>query len=75
MEVTADGKPTENGQVKEDERWARDRVGWAPRFGEGDPKDNEGPTLLEHQTFLESKLEDVWFGGTRSQKRGPAYIS
>ncbi|KAL9115869.1 MAG: hypothetical protein Q9227_000237 [Pyrenula ochraceoflavens] len=51
-----------NGTITEDERWARHRVGWAPRFGNGDPKDDEGDTLLEHQTFLEGKLDDKFFG-------------
>ncbi|KAL9050095.1 MAG: hypothetical protein Q9162_006833 [Coniocarpon cinnabarinum] len=46
----------------EDMRWARDRVGWAPRFGYGDPADDEGPNLLDHQTLLESKLDEKWYG-------------
>lgn len=49
--------------LDEDSRWARDRTGWGPRFGHGDPEDDEGPTFLDHQTFLESKLDDKWFGG------------
>ena len=50
-----------NGHAPEDSQWAR--TGWAPRFGQGNPQDDEGPTLLEHQTFLETKIEDKWFGG------------
>jgi Ca2+-dependent lipid-binding protein len=50
-----------NGSPPEDE-YARDRVGWAPRFGTGDPADDEGDTLLDHQTFLEGKLDDKFFG-------------
>lgn len=53
-----------NGTLADDDRWARDRVGWAPRFGNGDPKDDEDETLLDHQTFLEGKLDDKFFGGT-----------
>lgn len=49
--------------LNEDHRWARDRTGWAPRFGQGDEKDNEGPTLLDHQTWIESKLDNKWYGG------------
>ena len=43
-------------------RWARDRTGWAPRFGYGDPADDGGANFLDHQTLLESKLDDKWFG-------------
>ena len=53
----------QHGSVHEDLRWARDRTGWAPRFGNGDPEDDEGPTHLDHETFLDSKLDDKWFGG------------
>jgi hypothetical protein len=62
-----DGKPLStdvNGVLDQDEkeRWVA-RTGWAPRFGNGDPKDDEGPTLLDHETLLEGKLEDKFFGG------------
>ena len=50
-----------NGAPPADE-YARDRVGWAPRFGTGDPADDEGETPMDHQTFLESKLDDKLFG-------------
>ncbi|KAJ5806811.1 Tricalbin [Penicillium riverlandense] len=49
--------------MDEDLRWARNRTGWAPTFiadklaGE----DEEG-TLLDHQTFLEGRLSDKFFG-------------
>ena len=46
----------------EDLRWARDRTGWAPRFGNGDPADDEGASLLDHQTFLEGKLDEKFYG-------------
>lgn len=54
-----------NGTVFVDEQaqWA-ERVGWAPRFGQGSITEAEaGESLLDHQTFLESKLDDKWFGG------------
>ncbi|KAF2841081.1 tricalbin [Patellaria atrata CBS 101060] len=50
-----------NGVPKdEEERWAR--VGWEPRFGmPGSGEEDEG-TLLDHETFLEGKLDDKFFG-------------
>lgn len=61
-----DGKPMAgvNGALTEDdeERWVS-LTGWAPRFGNGDPADNEGPSMLDHQTWVEGKLEDKFFGG------------
>jgi hypothetical protein len=59
-----DGKAVTNGAFTHDEqdRWV-ERTGWAPRFGNGDPKDDEGPTLLDHETWLESKIENKFFGG------------
>lgn len=48
---------------KEDyENWVT-HTGWAPRFGTGDPKDDEGPTLLDRETWLEGKINDKLFGG------------
>jgi hypothetical protein len=61
-----DGQPTSaNGVPPEQERWARDRVGWEPRFGTGETaeeKEDTG-TLLDHQTFLEGKLDEKFYGG------------
>lgn len=50
-------------ELLDDARWSRDRTGWAPRFGHGDKADDEGPTLLDAQTWLDGQLEDKWFGG------------
>ncbi|PSN65104.1 tricalbin [Corynespora cassiicola Philippines] len=56
----------ENGHAPElddDARW--ERVGWAPRFGmpgSEDLDDDDEGTLLDHQTWLEGKLEDKFFG-------------
>ena len=48
----------------DDLRWKPDRSGWAPRFllpkGEAE---KEEATILDHQTFLEQKLNDKFFGG------------
>lgn len=49
-------------QLDEDARW--ERVGWAPRFGMpgSENKDEDEPSLADHQTWLEGKLEDKFFG-------------
>ncbi len=63
---TADGKPgLANGHVSQDENTRyTEKVGWAPRFGQGSITETEaGESLLDHQTFLESKLDDKFFGG------------
>lgn len=45
-------------------RWARDRTGWAPQFvQEPTEEEKDEGTLLDHQTMLESKLDDKFFGG------------
>lgn len=54
-------KGHKRGTLSEDIRWARDRTGWAPQF-KTEPSDDEG-TLLDHQTFLEGKLSDKFYGG------------
>ncbi|KAJ9636342.1 Tricalbin-2 [Coniosporium tulheliwenetii] len=52
----ANGAPPE-----EDSRW--DRVGWAPRFGMGDStEEDDGTTMLDHQTWLEGKLDEKFYG-------------
>ncbi|TVY47004.1 Tricalbin [Lachnellula occidentalis] len=56
------GKPLTNGQIDADDedRWI-ERTGWAPRFGSG-PESIEGESLADHQTWVEGKLEDKFFG-------------
>ncbi|KAI9659031.1 MAG: hypothetical protein M1821_001991 [Bathelium mastoideum] len=56
---TVDGKAP-HGHIEEDERWARDRVGWQPRFGHPDEEDETN--MLEHETWLEDKLQDKFYG-------------
>lgn len=63
----------ENGAMSEDMRWARDRTGWAPRFEIPRADEDEG-TLLDHQTFLEGKLDDKFFGGMWLQPADSATI-
>ena len=59
------GKLLTNGAAAafgEDEhkRWV-ERTGWAPRFGNGEPVEVEA--FADHQTWVESKLDDKFFGG------------
>ena len=61
------GKPLTNGvngKVEEDnERWV-ERTGWAPRFGPGTSVESaEGESFADHQTWLEGRLEDKFYGG------------
>lgn len=59
-----------NGNVKvdsqlvedDDARWV-ERTGWAPKPGFGIAADTDGETALDHQTWLESNLDDQYFGG------------
>ncbi|KAL8942831.1 MAG: hypothetical protein Q9216_001446 [Gyalolechia sp. 2 TL-2023] len=53
-----------NGHLHQDDK-ARyeDRVGWAPRFGQGSITEAEAEeSPLDHQTWVESKLDDKFFG-------------
>lgn len=55
-----------NGHMQQDEsaRFAA-KTGWAPRFGQGSITSEEAQeSLLDHQTLLESRLDDKFFGGT-----------
>lgn len=64
----ANGKPMANGtagmvDAEDEDRWI-ERAGWAPRFGNGISSDSiMGESLLDHQTWVEGKLEDKFFGG------------
>ena len=64
----ASGKPLTNGVnghigVDENERWI-ERAGWAPRFGTGASNESvEGESFADHQTWIEGKLDDKFFGG------------
>lgn len=54
----------ENGVPPEEDQWGR--VGWAPRFGNGETESmKDEPTLLDHQTFLEGRLDEKFFGGKK----------
>lgn len=63
------GQPITNGvsgaftDDDEEARWI-ERAGWAPRFGDGKKGDEgEGESLLDHQTWVEGRLEDKFYGG------------
>ena len=62
------GKPLTNGanghmDADENERWI-EKAGWAPRFGTGASNESmEGESLADHQTWVEGKLDDKFFGG------------
>ncbi|KKZ61256.1 hypothetical protein EMCG_04129 [[Emmonsia] crescens] len=51
-----------NGELDEAAKWDRNRTGWAPRFHIPEDDMDEGETLLDHQTFIETKLDDKFFG-------------
>lgn len=60
-----EGKPATNGAAHamdkdEQKRWV-ERTGWAPRFGDGEPVEAE--SFADHQTWIESKLADKFYGG------------
>ncbi|KAL9000237.1 MAG: hypothetical protein Q9169_001139 [Polycauliona sp. 2 TL-2023] len=53
-----------NGHIHQDDKSRyEDRVGWAPRFGQGSITEAEAEeSPLDHQTWVESKLDDKFFG-------------
>lgn len=64
MASTKDQDKAANGAPPEDDsNW--EKVGWAPRFGTGETAEDkkEESNLLDHQTILEGKLDDKFFGG------------
>ena len=63
--VTDGESKVPNGHMQQDEsaRFVA-KTGWAPRFGQGSITSEEAQeSLLDHQTFLESKVDDKFFGG------------
>lgn len=63
------GNPLSNGvsgqfiDDDDNERWV-ERTGWAPRFGNGTSGDSiQEESLADHQTWVEGKLDDKFFGG------------
>ena len=59
--LAAPTSPTSaNGSIAKDPDSVYCKTGWAPRFGH--PADEDNTTLLDHQDFLEGKLDDKFFG-------------
>jgi Ca2+-dependent lipid-binding protein len=49
--------------LKDDENNFEEKTGWAPRFGASTlTKEEANVSLLDHQTFLEAKLDDKFYG-------------
>jgi hypothetical protein len=63
-----DGKTLSNGvnghiDQDENEAWVT-KAGWAPRFGNGESSASvEEVSYADHQTWVEGKLDDKFFGG------------
>lgn len=49
-----------NGAVDGDQQYAK--VGWAPRFGNPGENDDDEDDGRDHQTFLEGKIDEKFFG-------------
>jgi hypothetical protein len=58
-----DGKPLANGHVAEDEEDDWGKTGWEPRFGWPSEPADEGESMLDHTTLVESQLPEKFFGG------------
>lgn len=60
---TTPGKANADGRFLADEEDHWERVGGPPRFGQAEAMDEDETTMLDHQTWLEGKLEDKYYGG------------
>lgn len=64
----SNGNPIPNGtagqlEPEDYDRWV-ERTGWAPRFGNGDSGESlEGVEVADHQTWVEGKLDEKFYGG------------
>ena len=61
--TTGEGEEQQmNGSYPEEDNWKK--TGWAPRFGSGETEEDkqEDALLTDHQTFLEGKLDDKFYG-------------
>ena len=54
-----------NGHIHHEEKELYEKkTGWAPRFGQGDlTEDEANASLLDHSTWVESRLDEKFFGG------------
>lgn len=64
-----DGKPIVDGNTAQEEEDLAAMVGWTQRFGWPVESVTEGESLLDHSTWLESKVPDQYFGGQFTQFR------
>lgn len=64
IEVTKDeqGNIVDDGGAAADGEKPFDRTGWAPRFGWPADNPQESESLLDHSTWLESKIPDQLYG-------------
>ena len=61
---TADGKVNGHHMHHDEKEVFVKKTGWATRFGQGDLTEEEAnASLLDHQTLLEGKLDEKFFGG------------
>lgn len=58
----SDGKNTLDGKT-DDAPVMGPQTGWAPQFGWPTESVMEGESLLDHQTWLEGKVPDKFYGG------------
>lgn len=61
--VGADGKPLTDGQDPAAKEPPYMRTGWAPKMGWPNNKTFESESLLDHSTWLESRIPDSLYGG------------
>lgn len=59
-----DGAVTENGKAADGVEMGPETTGWSPQFGWPVESVMEGESLLDHQTWLEGKIPDKYYGGT-----------
>ncbi|KAI0175987.1 tricalbin [Hypoxylon sp. FL1284] len=57
-----DGRPITDGNTMEEEEDLAAMVGWTQRFGWPVDSATEGESLLDHSTWLDSKVPDQYFG-------------
>ncbi|KAJ5707921.1 hypothetical protein N7488_007722 [Penicillium malachiteum] len=63
--IAEDANAAEGEKLDQDEdmRWARHRTGWEPKFHQEQTEEEQAEgTLIDHQTFLEGRLSDKFFG-------------
>ncbi|EHL02009.1 hypothetical protein M7I_1959 [Glarea lozoyensis 74030] len=76
---TTNGKPVGDGAsgnaiaTDEYERWV-ERTGWAPRFGDGSESVENEVNPADHQTWIEGKLDDKFFGDQVLSTSTPAFL-